>query len=301
MLNVKIGTRGSQLALHQARLVQDALAQLGVPAELVVIQTKGDRIQDRPLQSMGTGIFAKALDDALLAGEVDLAVHSMKDVPTQLLEPMEAWAVLERGLPGDVLVGHDPSSTVVATGSIRRKAQWLHRHPDHTSVGLRGNVETRLAKVKSNPWRGGIFAAAGLDRLGLLEGLEGMEHLDWMVPAPAQGSILVVGLRGQSDLKHVVAQLDHPDSSMAASIERAFLYALEGGCAAPIGAHALVAGNHVTFTGCLNSLDGETELRIERTSEQARAELGAAWAQELLSSGGQAIMDGIRKRTEGDG
>ena len=188
MLNVKIGTRGSQLALHQASRVQDALAQLGVPAELVVIQTKGDRIQDRPLQSMGTGIFTKALDDALLAGEVDLAVHSMKDVPTQLLEPMEAWAVLERGLPGDVLVGHDPSSTVVATGSIRRKAQWLHRHPDHTSVGLRGNVETRLAKVKSNPWRGGIFAAAGLDRLGLLEGLEGVEHLDWMVPAPAQGS-----------------------------------------------------------------------------------------------------------------
>lgn len=301
MANVKIGTRGSQLALHQAHRVQEALAKLGVSAELEVIQTKGDRIQDRPLQSMGTGIFTKALDDALLAGKVDLAVHSMKDVPTQLLEPMEAWAVLERGLPGDVLVGHNPSATVVATGSIRRKAQWLHRHPDHTSVGLRGNVETRLAKVKSNPWRGGIFAAAGLDRLGLLEGLEGMEHLDWMVPAPAQGSILVVGLRGQADLKHVVAQLDHPDSSMAASIERAFLYALEGGCAAPIGAHASVAGNHVTFTGCLNSLDGETELRIERTSEHARAELGAAWAQELLSSGGQAIMDGIRKRTEGDG
>ena len=270
-------------------------------AELVVIQTKGDRIQDRPLQSMGTGIFTKALDDALMAGEVDVAVHSMKDVPTQLLEPMEAWAVLERGLPGDVLVGHDRASTVVATGSIRRKAQWLHRHPDHTSVGWRGNVETRLATVKSNPWRGGIFAAAGLDRLGLLEGLEGVEHLDWMVPAPAQGSILVVGLEGRADLKHVVAQLDHPDSSMAASIERAFLYALEGGCAAPIGAHARVQGGHVIFTGCLNSLDGQAELRIERTSEEAHAGLGAAWAHELLSSGGQAIMDGIRKRTEEDG
>ena len=187
-----------------------------------------------------------------------------------------------------------------ATGSIRRKAQWLHRHPDHTSVGLRGNVETRLAKVKSNPWCGGIFAAAGLDRLGLLEGLQGVEHLDWMVPAPAQGSILVVGLEGRADLKHVVAQLDHPDSSMSASIERAFLYALEGGCAAPIGAHAKVQGGHVTFTGCLNSLDGETELRIERTSEQAHAELGAAWARTAFS-GGQVIMDGIRKRTEDDG
>ena len=300
MLNVKIGTRGSQLALYQARRVQSALAELGVSAELVVIQTKGDRIQDRPLQSMGTGIFTKALDDALIAGEVDMAVHSMKDVPTQLLAPMEAWAVLERGLPGDVLVGHDPASTVVATGSIRRKAQWLHRHPNHTSVGLRGNVETRLTKVKSNPWRGGIFAAAGLDRLGLLDGLEGVEHLDWMVPAPAQGSILVVGLEGRADLKHMVAQLDHPDSSMAASIERAFLYALEGGCAAPIGAHARVQGDHVTFTGCLNSLDGQAELRIERTSEEAHATLGAAWAHELLSSGGQAIMDSIRKRTEGD-
>ena len=301
MLNVKIGTRGSQLALYQARRVQDALAELGLSAELVVIQTKGDSIQDRPLQSMGTGIFTKALDDALIAGEVDVAVHSMKDVPTQLLEPMEAWAVLERGLPGDVLVGHDPTSTVVATGSIRRKAQWLHRHPNHTSVGLRGNVETRLTKVKSNPWRGGIFAAAGLDRLGLLDGLQGLEHLDWMVPAPAQGSILVVGLEGRADLKHVVAQLDHPDSSMAASIERAFLYALEGGCAAPIGAHAKVQGDHVAFTGCLNSLDGQAELRIERTSEEAHAGLGANWAHELLSSGGQAIMDGIRKRTEEDG
>lgn len=298
---VKIGTRGSQLALYQARRVQEALARLGVPAQPVVIQTKGDRIQDRPLQSMGTGIFTKALDDALLAGEVDLAVHSMKDVPTQLPAPMEAWAVLERGRSGDVLVSQDPSSTVVATGSIRRKAQWLHRHPDHTSVGLRGNVETRLAKVKSNPWRGGIFAAAGLDRLGLLKGLEGVEHLDWMVPAPAQGSILVVGLQGREDVKRAVVQLDHPDSSMAASIERAFLYALEGGCAAPIGAHARVQGPHVTFTGCLNSLDGQSELRIERTSEQAHAELGAAWAQELLSSGGQAIMHGIRERTEGDG
>lgn len=298
---VKIGTRGSQLALYQAHRVQDALARLGVPAQTVVIQTKGDRIQDRPLQSMGTGIFTKALDDALLAGEVDLAVHSMKDVPTQLPAPMEAWAVLERGRPGDVLVSQDPSSTVVATGSIRRKAQWLHRHPDHTSVGLRGNVETRLAKVKSNPWRGGIFAAAGLDRLGLLKGLEGVEHLDWMVPAPAQGSILVVGLQGREDVKRAVVQLDHPDSSMAASIERAFLYALEGGCAAPIGAHARVQGPHVTFTGCLNSLDGQSELRIERTSEQAHAKLGAAWAQELLSSGGQAIMHGIRERTEGNG
>jgi len=298
---VKIGTRGSQLALYQARRVQDALARLGMPAQTVVIQTKGDRIQDRPLQSMGTGIFTKALDDALLAGEVDLAVHSMKDVPTQLPAPMEAWAVLERGRPGDVLVSQDPSSTVVATGSIRRKAQWLHRHPDHTSVGLRGNVETRLAKVKSNPWRGGIFAAAGLDRLGLLKGLEGVEHLDWMVPAPAQGSILVVGLQGREDVKRAVVQLDHPDSSMAASIERAFLYALEGGCAAPIGAHARVQGPHVTFTGCLNSLNGQSELRIERTSEQAHAKLGAAWAQELLSSGGQAIMHGIRERTEGDG
>ena len=298
---VKIGTRGSQLALYQAHRIQDALARLGVPAQPVVIQTKGDRIQDRPLQSMGTGIFTKALDDALLADEVDLAVHSMKDVPTQLPAPMEAWAVLERGLPGDVLVGHDPLSTVVATGSIRRKAQWLHRHPDHTSVGLRGNVETRLAKVKSNPWRGGIFAAAGLDRLGLLEGLEGVEHLDWMVPAPAQGSILVVGLQGREDLKRAVVQMDHPESSMAASIERAFLCALEGGCAAPIGAHVRVHGPHVTFTGCLNSLDGQAELRIERTSEQAHAELGSAWAQELLSSGGQAIMDGIRERTEGDG
>ena len=147
---VRIGSRGSNLALFQARTVSNALHLIGVDTEIRVIQTKGDRIQDRSLQAMGTGIFTKALDDALISGEVDVAVHSMKDVPTQLLPDLEIFAVLERGTHHDVLVGNDVDSNIVATGSIRRKAQWLHRHPHHQIVGLRGNVETRLARVASN-------------------------------------------------------------------------------------------------------------------------------------------------------
>ena len=300
MGTIRIGTRGSKLALYQAKRVLEGLRHLGQPAVLKVIETKGDRIQDRPLQSLGTGIFTKALDDALVANEVDIAVHSMKDVPTELPLPLESWAVLERGNPLDVLVLNDTDLHTVATGSIRRKAQWLHRYPQDKVVGLRGNVETRLAKVHSNPWHGGIFAAAGLERLDLLKDLSLVKELDWMVPAPAQGSILVVGRSNNEALRRIVFQLNHAESALAASIERSFLLALEGGCAAPIGAIAEVTGSIVRFVGCLNSLDGSNEIRIERESAHGRAELGALWAQELLALGGKMVMDEIRQSPQTD-
>ncbi len=293
-MTIRIGTRGSNLALFQASTVSKALQTNGTETEVCTIQTKGDRVQDRSLQTMGTGIFTKALDDALIAGTVDVAVHSMKDVPTQLLPSLEIWAVLERGPHADVMVGNDIHSDIIATGSIRRKAQWLHRHPHHQIVGLRGNVETRLAHVANNPWRGGLFAAAGLDRLQLRDEVREVVELDWMVAAPAQGAIVIIGRQGNEKMKELVSSMNHPPSRLATSIERAFLFALEGGCSAPIGAYAEVVGRKVQFTGCLHALDGSKEIRIERTEKQGHAELGSQWAQELLKMGGSAIMETIK-------
>ncbi|MAI23388.1 MAG: hydroxymethylbilane synthase [Crocinitomicaceae bacterium] len=298
-MTIRIGTRGSNLALFQAQTVSKALRSVGVDVEVCIIQTKGDQIQDRPLQSMGTGIFTKALDDALIAGEVDVAVHSMKDVPTQLLPPLETWAVLERANHHDVLVGNDVDSNILATGSIRRKAQWLHRFPHHQIVGLRGNVETRLARVANNPWRGGVFAAAGLERLQLRDKVREVVDLDWMIAAPAQGAIVIIGREGKQEIKKLVASLNHAPSQLATSIERAFLFGLEGGCSAPIGAYAKVEGEKVEFTGCLHALDGSKEIRIERKDAHARSELGSLWAEELLNMGGRAIMDAIKSSEHG--
>lgn len=290
MIELKIGTRGSDLARFQANLVQRKLAEIGLDSKIVIIKTKGDAIQNRSLQSLGTGIFTKALDDALINGAIDIAVHSMKDVPTVLSPSLSEFAVLERGDDGDVLVGNDPSSQVVATGSIRRKAQWLRRHPNDVVTDLRGNVETRIEKVKRSEWKGGIFAKAGLVRLNRHLDLADSMDLDWMIPAPAQGAIVVIGRTEERVLQEQVYQLNHHESSLAVAIERTFLNTLEGGCAAPIGARAFVSGKRVKFVGCLTAPDGQSEVRLERESMEGAPELGAVWANELLNEGGREIM-----------
>ncbi|MBV42301.1 MAG: hydroxymethylbilane synthase [Crocinitomicaceae bacterium] len=290
MIELKIGTRGSDLARFQANLVQQKLAEIGLDSKIVIIKTKGDAIQNRSLQSLGTGIFTKALDDALINGAIDIAVHSMKDVPTVLSPSLSEYAVLERGDDGDVLVGNDPSSQVVATGSIRRKAQWLRRHPNDVVTDLRGNVETRIEKVKRSEWKGGIFAKAGLVRLNRHLDLADSMDLDWMIPAPAQGAIVVIGRTEERVLQEQVYQLNHHESSLAVAIERTFLNTLEGGCAAPIGARAFVSGKRVKFVGCLTAPDGQSEIRLERESMEGAPELGAVWANELLNEGGREIM-----------
>ena len=192
---LRIGTRDSKLALWQANLVKDSLDKLGIQTRLVPIKSVGDLILDKPLYELGvTGIFTKALDVALLNGEIDLAVHSMKDMPTQLPQGLTLAAVIERGNPHDVLVhkGLDflNHGGLVATGSLRRQAQWLHRYPNHEITDLRGNVQTRLQKLQDNKWDGALFAAAGLERLSLE--LQDQTVLKWMIPAPAQGAIAIV-------------------------------------------------------------------------------------------------------------
>ena len=270
MKPIRIGTRDSQLALWQAEIVQYQLELLGYPTEIVGIKSEGDLELTTPLYEMGvTGIFTKALDIALLKGEIDIAVHSMKDVPTLLPDGIAVGAVLERGNPHDILVYKgdvsdlDSRVATIATSSLRRKAQWLHRYPHHTIENLRGNVNTRLQKLADNPWDGAIFAAAGLERIDKLP--EDYLVLDWMLPAPAQGAIMVLAHEDNVDLQGILLKIHDGKTYIETQVERAFLRALEGGCTAPIGAYAEFDGEQVHFKGGLWSEDGKQEALVNET------------------------------------
>ena len=298
---IRIGSRESELALWQAEKVKGLLEGAGHECEIVKIKSKGDIVLDKPLYELGvTGVFTKTLDIALLNGDIDIAVHSMKDVPTLLPQGIREFAVLERGDIFDVLIPGPGKSTgrkTVATGSLRRRAQWLHKFPECEIVGLRGNVNTRMAKVQESDWYGAVFAKSGLERINLLP--ENAELLDWMVPAPAQGALIIVGRDDNEELYRAVNSLNHADSQLAVSIERSFLRTLEGGCTAPIGAKAVVLLGSVEFTGVLHSLDGSVELRVEKSCQDASAEMGADWARELLENGGSELMAEIKAHFEG--
>lgn len=304
----RIGTRESQLAVWQATQVQNLLAQHGFDAELVYIKSEGDIDLKTPLYEMGVqGIFTRSLDIALLTDRIDIAVHSMKDVPTQLPIGIVSAAVLKRASYKDLLVykgelpavlsegsnsaGHSPLT--IATSSIRRKAQWLNRYPNHTIDNLRGNVNTRLKKLAESPWNGAIFAAAGLERIGLRP--EQSIELDWMLPAPAQGAI-VVACRENDQYAFDACQLFNDEhTALCTAIERDFLRALLGGCSTPISALASIVNGQVHFEGNILSLDGKEKATIEKTIAINNSNhLGSIAAKELLANGGQVIADQIR-------
>jgi len=273
MNTIRIGTRDSELALWQAKTVQNQLKTLGYPTEIVSTKSHGDIELSKPLYEMGvTGIFTKALDIALLNGEIDIAVHSMKDVPTALPEGIVVGAVLKRGNPYDVLVYKGDLSfleaeiATIATSSLRRKAQWLHRYPHHNIENLRGNVNTRLQKLTDNSWNGAIFAAAGLERINKLP----KKHLvlDWMLPAPAQGAIVVVVREDNVALQKKLLPLHDDYTYIATQLERDFLRALEGGCTAPIGAFAEFKDEKLYFKGGLWSEDGKESSVIDEVLTQ---------------------------------
>lgn len=296
----RIGTRDSELALWQATTVQQKLEALGHDTVLVPTKSLGDRVLDTPLYELGvTGIFTKALDLALLEGKVDLAVHSMKDVPTQLPKGLLQLAVLERAGSQDILV-HKGSAfldldrpATIATGSLRRKAQWLNRYPKHRVVDLRGNVNSRLIKLIENPWQGAIFARAGLERINLLP--KDALVLDWMLPAPAQGAVVVVGREGDSAVERALEPLHDLDSGTCTEIERDFLRTLEGGCSAPIGALAQIRDQTVYFKGGLYSLDGTQKIEVKKEVPRSAAkDLGKRSALEILQGGGDTLMQKIR-------
>jgi hydroxymethylbilane synthase len=297
---IRIGTRDSELALWQAHTVQNKLVDLGYKTEIIAVKSQGDIILDKPLYELGiTGIFTKTLDLAMINGQVDIAVHSMKDVPTALPQGIVQAAVLERANVFDILVHKGNldflnSKGTIATGSLRRQAQWLHRHPNHKVVDLRGNVNTRMQKLQDNDWNGAVFAAAGLERINIKP--ENHINLDWMIPAPAQGAMIVVAMGNDNFCLDAVSELNDVETEVCTHIERQFLKTLEGGCTAPIGAIARIIEDDIEFKGVLLSLDGSQKVLVEKFGPiQEWKKLGYYTAQEILKNGGQEIMEVLRK------
>src|SRR6185369_1546246 len=339
MGKIRIGTRESHLAIWQAMEVKNLLAKNGHESELVFIKSEGDIDLVTPLYDIGVqGIFTRSLDAALLSNKIDIAVHSMKDVPVQLAKGVRQAAVLKRGSHKDILVPHPDLSDVnpllgqdviaqrqvtfrqggskttqtsqttyentgekvdaiIATSSIRRIAQWWRRYPNHKIENLRGNVNTRLRKLEESNWQGAIFAAAGLERIGLRP--ENAVELDWMLPAPAQGAIMVV-CREDDDYAYKSCQIfNHEETALCTKIERDFLSALMGGCSTPISAFAEVKDGQVHFKGNILSPDGH---QIAESSSikpiKDAGDSGFIGAKNILANGGQAIIDKMKNVTK---
>lgn len=297
---IRIGTRESQLAVWQASQVRNRLQQNGHAAELVYIKSEGDTDLQTPLYAMGVqGVFTRNLDMALLQNKIDIAVHSMKDVPVQLAQGIAQAAVLSRGNYKDIIVlNRDIPSpdfsnikdVVIATSSVRRKAQWLHRYPHHTLTDIRGNVNTRLKKLYDSHWQGAIFAAAGLERIGLRPA--NSIDLDWMLPAPAQGTIMVCARENDEETIGHCKVLNDENTAMTVKIERDFLSALLGGCATPISALAIIENNKIHFEGNMAMPDGSDMAAVEEIFDIKDLEqAGKLAAATILQKGGKAIME----------
>jgi len=301
---LRIGTRASLLAVTQSTWVKTQIeaAHPQVRVELVKITTKGDRILDVPLAKVGgKGLFVKELEDALLAGEVDLAVHSMKDVPTELPDGLHIGIIPVREIPQDALVSVKyaslaalPAGATVGTSSLRRKSQLAALRPDLKIIDLRGNIDTRLRKLDEGRYDAIILAGAGLNRLGLQGRITVLLHPAQMLPAISQGALGIELRRDDTELLAGLQFLHHPRTAMAVAAERAFLLRLEGGCQVPIGAYATLEGTTITLTGLIASVDGR-QLIKERCSgpvEQA-GQLGTTLAETLLARGGKALLDAV--------
>lgn len=300
---IRIGTRDSELALWQAHTVQKQLNDLGYKTEIIAVKSQGDILLDKPLYELGiTGIFTKTLDIAMINGQVDIAVHSMKDVPTALPIGIVQAAVLERANTLDILVHKGntdflETEATIATGSLRRQAMWWNKYPNHKVVDLRGNVNTRMQKLQDNDWSGAVFAAAGLERINLKP--ENYINLDWMIPAPAQGAMLVVAMADDEYVLDALSQLNHIETEICTYIERQFLKTLEGGCTAPIGAIATYNEKEdtINFKGVLLSIDGKQKLEIDKNVDISEwKKLGFNAAQEILNNGGSELMIEIKKQ-----
>lgn len=299
---IRIGTRDSELALWQAHTVQKKLNDLGYKTEIIAVKSQGDILLDKPLYELGiTGIFTKTLDIAMINGQVDIAVHSMKDVPTALPIGIVQAAVLERANTLDILVHKGnldflEENATIATGSLRRQAQWLNKYPNHSVVDLRGNVNTRMQKLNESDWSGAVFAAAGLERINLKP--TDFINLDWMIPAPAQGAMVVVAMGNDDFTLDAVSQLNDIETEICTYIERQFLKTLEGGCTAPIGALARYCELEDTFIfkGSLLSIDGKQKLEIEKiVPVEEWKKLGFNCATEILEKGGAELMKTIKE------
>ena len=300
MRPLRIGTRGSALALWQANAVRDRLARASrVEAEIVVIKTSGDRFQQAPVGQIGLkGVFIKELEDALLEGRVDLAVHSMKDVPTEIPAGLAFPAICEREDPRDALVTRTGAKLAelvagarVGTSSLRRQSQLRHYRPDLDLRDLRGNVDTRLKKLDRGDYDAVVLAKAGLDRLGWSQRINEVLSTDVSLPAVGQGALGIEARADDREVLDAMAGLDHAETRDAVTAERALLAELEGGCQVPLGAWARLERGELVLEACILSADGADYIRRRAVGSPRNAEaLGRELAQAMLAAGADRIL-----------
>jgi hydroxymethylbilane synthase len=297
---VIFGTRGSRLALAQAEACAAKLRAAGPDVEIRVIKTTSDHHPETPLSVIDRrDVFTRQLDEAVLAGEIDLAIHSLKDVPTELPDGITLAAITERRDPSDALVSEErydvdglPEGSVVATSSLRRRAQLLHRRSDLKIVEIRGNVDTRVRKMREGEADAIVLARAGLERTGL-NAPHTIIPPDVMLPAVGQGSLAAATLEDHPLRSHIHEVLNHEASERAALAERAMLRALEGGCRLPVGAHGFVEGGVLRLRGVVASLDGSRVYRGEAEGEEPE-EVGGRLARGLLERGAALVLGEVR-------
>jgi len=305
---LRIGTRGSQLALFQANWVKDQLihAHPEINVSLIKIKTTGDKIQDAPLAKIGgKGLFVKEIEEALIQRRIDLAVHSIKDVPTQFPEGLHLSVITKREDPRDVFISREgktlrdlPPGAKIGTSSLRRQAQLLRYRSDFELIPLRGNLDTRLKKLKTMNLDGIVLALAGVKRLGLVEKVTEIISTDISLPAIGQGALGIETRQGDPEIAEQIRFLNDRDSWIAVSAERSFLNRLEGGCQVPIAAFARIAGATLQVDGLVGTIDGKRILRerLEGRVEEAES-LGTKLADILLSKGAKQILDEVYQRT----
>ena len=298
---IRIGTRNSPLAMWQAKEVEQKLQNLGYETSLVPVLSSGDKNLNQPLYSLGiTGVFTKDLDIALLNNEIDIAVHSLKDVPTLLPQNIEISAVLERDFPQDVLVrkssskNKDLAELKIATSSLRRRAFWLEQFPETEFSDIRGNVQTRLKKLEEGDFDATLFSLAGIKRMEMeLD----FEFLDFMISAPSQGVVAIASRIDDVETRKILQKINHEETQICVEIERNFLRTLEGGCTAPIGAIAKFEDNKIYFKGKLNSLDGAKTLNLVKEFEYSHSgNFGEKFAKIILEKGGKEMMEVIKSK-----
>ena len=306
--NLVIGSRGSELALWQAEWVKKELikAYQDIKIEIRIIKTKGDVVLDKPLPLIGgKGVFTREIEQALLTEEIDIAVHSCKDLPTLMTEGLVIGAIPARETASDVLMTADgmgldslKPDSVIATGSLRRAAQLLHFRKDLKTVDIRGNVPTRLRKFNESNWEGLILAYSGLKRLNLLNGnCVVLDHKN-MLPAVAQGALAIQIRTDDTQISDTISVLDDKDSSDAVTAERSLLRRLEGGCQVPIGAISTVDNSELQIEAQITSLNGAVAVRDRLSGDRDDAEkLGIELAETLLRNGGEAILSKIKELT----
>ncbi len=302
-MKIRIGTRKSKLALWQANHIADRIRkELGYEVELVKIVTKGDKILDVPLAKVGgKGLFVKEIEEAMLRNEIDIAVHSLKDVPTYFPEGLDLVAITEREDPRDAFLSVEYDSIyemkegdILGTSSLRRKSQVAQLKPELDIQDLRGNVDTRIRKMEEGQYKGIILAYAGLKRLGLENKVKQVFSPEEMIPAVAQGFLGIEGRKNDDKIKEVIKILNHKESELRAKAERAFLKTLEGGCQVPIAAYAEIKDNTLTIVGYISDLEGKRVFKDKISGNKENAEeIGTELAQKLLDEGGKQVLDEI--------